>query len=86
MVDPLPPPPEPVQQAARIVEQYLAGTFTAQVQGQGQQAPGPGPARKATDAEFAAMTPAERLDYARCFDQQQFHSPPEQRTRYGKRS
>src|ERR1700687_3311053 len=33
------------------------------------------PAGRATDAEHAAMTPAQRLDYARSFDQSQFKDP-----------
>lgn len=47
------PPPDSVRQAAAIVQQYLDGE----------------PPQRATDAEFAKMNAAERLDYTRRFPQ-----------------
>jgi hypothetical protein len=72
MVDPL-PPPDDVQRAAARVEAYLQSTFAAAVQDQEGQAQDQG---KVTDEQFAKMSAAERLDYARRFDQKQFHAPP----------
>ena len=71
MADSLPPPD--VQAAAARVQTYLDSTFVAAVQSQGQQAPGPGP-QKVSDDTYRAMTPAQRLDYARQFDQKQFQN------------
>jgi hypothetical protein len=49
-------PPPHVAQAAQVVDQWLR-----------QQ-----PAARVSDAEFAKMSPAERIAYTRRFDQTQF--------------
>ena len=57
-------PPNDVTFAAAVVQSWL-----------GKQQPGQG---KVTDEVFAKMSAAERLDYARLFDQNQFREkePP----------
>jgi hypothetical protein len=35
----------------------------------------PNPSGRASDEEYNAMTPAQRLDYSRSFDQRQFKDP-----------
>ena len=50
-------PPEDVRQAAAKVAAYVTQQEN----------------RKVTDEEFARMSPRERLDYCRRFDQRQFN-------------
>jgi hypothetical protein len=50
-------PPPDVAAAAAVVQKWLDS---------GQQPP------RVTDEQYAKMTPAQRLDYARSFDQSQF--------------
>jgi hypothetical protein len=50
-------PPEDVRQAAAKVEAYVTQQEN----------------RKVTDEEFARMSPRERIDYCRRFDQRQFN-------------
>jgi hypothetical protein len=49
-------PPENVRQAAAVVSAYLTEQET----------------RKLSDEEFAKLTPRERIEYCRRFDQGQF--------------
>jgi len=52
------PPPEHVRAAAAVVESWVCEQESA--------------SRKVSDKQFAKMTPAQRLDYARQFPQDQF--------------
>jgi hypothetical protein len=64
------PPPENVTFAAAVVQSWL-----------NQQGPPGGQGGKVTDEQFAKMSPGERLDYARRFDQTQFQ---QQKDRHGR--
>jgi hypothetical protein len=57
MTDPSRLPPEDVRQAAAKVEAYVRQQEN----------------RKVSDEEFARMSPRERIDYCRRFDQRQFN-------------
>jgi hypothetical protein len=52
------PPPE-VAAAAKIVDSWLKRDE---------------PASRVSDAEYRAMSPAQRLEYSRSFDQRQFNN------------
>jgi hypothetical protein len=74
------PPPE-IQEAARRVQSYLdSQTFAARVKAAAQpDARGDG---RVSDEAYRAMSPAQRLDYSRQFDQSQFNNN-KQDTRHG---
>ena len=70
MADPLPPPE--IQAAAARVQAYLdSQTFAAAVKSQAQPG-GTAADGRVSDEAYRAMTPAQKLDYARQFDQKQF--------------
>lgn len=61
-------PPPDVAAAAAKVQAWLDADRTAPVRSGD-------PAGRVSDEQFAKMTPAQRLDYTRQFDQSQFVAP-----------